>query len=100
MTETIRVVAMLNVEQGRGAELLSLWPALAGKVRAEEGCLAYDLHAVAGSDAKFVVLERWTSRATLRAHGTSLHMQEFGSLASDLLAARPDVTVIEDVPRF
>ena len=48
MADTVRVVAALKAQEGKGGEVLAMWPALAEQVRAEEGCLAYDLHRVAG----------------------------------------------------
>lgn len=98
MTDEVRVVAVLQALPGVGAEVLALWPSLSAQVRAEEGCRAYDLHRVVGDDDRFVVLERWTSLSTLAAHGQSAHMQEFGARASSLLAAPPEVIVLEDVP--
>ena len=98
MTSEVRVVAVLQALPGSGAEVLALWPSLSAQVRAEEGCLAYALHRVAGDGDRFVVLERWASLATLAAHGQSPHMQEFGSRASGLLSAAPEIIVLEDVP--
>ena len=98
MTDAVKVVAVLQGRPGQGGALLALWPDLAAQVRAEEGCLAYDLHRVSGDDDRFVVLERWASLEALAAHGRSPHMKEFGSQAAGLMAAAPDVTVLEDVP--
>jgi len=98
MTDEVRVVAVLQALPGTGAEVLALWPSLSGQVRAEDGCLGYALHRVAGDDDRFVVLERWASLQALAAHGQSPHMREFGARASGLLSAPPDVIVLEDVP--
>lgn len=98
MTDEVRVLAVLQALPGAGAEVLALWPSLSDLVRAEDGCLAYDLHRVAGDDDRFVVLERWSCLATLAAHGQSPHMREFGARASGLLSAAPEVIVLEDVP--
>ena len=98
MTDEVRVVAVLQGQPGKGAELLALWPDLARQVRAEDGCLAYDLHRVTGDDDHFVVLERWAGLQALATHGKSPHMREFGTRAAGVLAAEPDVIVLEDVP--
>lgn len=98
MTDEVRVVAVLQGLPGAGAELLAGWPGLATQVRAEHGCLGYDLHRVAGDDDRFVVLERWASLEALAAHGQSPHMREFGRTAAALLAAPTDVIVLEDSP--
>ena len=98
MTDTVRVVAVLQGRPGQGAALLELWPGLSAQVRAEEGCLAYDLHRVQGDDDRFVVLERWASLEALAAHGRAPHMREFGNQAAGLMAAAPEITVLDDVP--
>ena len=98
MADTVRVVAALKAQEGKGEQVLALWPALAAQVRAEDGCLAYDLHRVAGDADRFVVLERWASVGALATHGSSDHMREFGQAAAGLFAAPPEVTVVEDDP--
>lgn len=98
MTDPVRVVATLKAKSGKGPELLAAWPELAAKVRAEEGCLAYDLHAVLGDDDGFVVLERWASMEALKAHGASDHMKEFGTLAASLLEGRAGISFLQDTP--
>ena len=98
MTDTVRVVAVLRAQPGKGNDVLAIWPALSAKVRAEEGCLGYDLHRVASDEDRFVVLERWASVAALSTHGRSPHMREFGQQAAGLMAAPAEVIVLEDSP--
>jgi quinol monooxygenase YgiN len=98
MSDPIKVVALLTVQPGKGEELLAAWPALAVQVRAEEGCLAYDLHTVVRQPDRFVVLERWASTDALKAHGASAHMKEFGATGAAFMAGRSDVLVLPDVP--
>lgn len=98
MTDEVRVVAVLQGQPGSGGALLALWPELAAQVRAEQGCLAYDLHRVTGDDDRFYVLEHWASLEALAAHGRSPHMREFGTRAAGILAAAPEVTVLEATP--
>lgn len=98
MADEVRVVAVLRAAPGAGAELVALWPALAEQVRAEDGCLAYDLHRVLGDDDRLVVLERWASLDALARHGRSPHMQEFGARSAALLASPAEVLVLEDGP--
>lgn len=98
MTDQVRVVAILRAQPAKGAAVLELWPALSAQVRAEDGCLAYELHRVAGDEDRFVVLERWASVGALATHGRSDHMREFGRTARDLMAAPAEVIVLEDEP--
>ena len=98
MSDPVRVVATLTAQAGKGPELLAAWPELSAKVHAEDGCLAYDLHAVLGDDDRFVVLERWASMEALQAHGASAHMKEFGALAASLLEGRAAISFLQDTP--
>jgi quinol monooxygenase YgiN len=98
MAEEIRVVAVLTAQDGKADELLAGWPDLAAKVRAEDGCLGYDLHRGLGGSNTFVVLERWASPAALKAHGASQHMKEFGARARGLLAGGSQIHVLGDEP--
>ena len=98
MSDPIKVVALLTVQPGKGEELLAAWPALAAQVRAEDGCLAYDLHTVVRQPDRFVVLERWASTDALKAHGASAHMKEFGATGAAFMAGPSDVLVLPDVP--
>ena len=98
MADSVRVVAVLQAQAGSGSKILEMWPALSAKVRAEDGCLAYDLHRVAADEDGFVVLERWASVEALALHGGSAHMREFGRQAPSLLAAPTKVIVVTDDP--
>lgn len=98
MTGSVRVVAIITAQEGKGGQLLEIWPQLAAKVRAEDGCLAYDLHSVRGDDNRFVVLERWNSTDALRAHGKSPHMRDFRLRGAMFLAGEAEVMVLPDSP--
>lgn len=92
------MVALLTAQDGKGGEVLAAWPDLSKQVHAEDGCLGYDLHRVAGKPDEFVVLEQWASVGALAAHGKSPHMREFGARAKDMLAAPAQVIVVEAGP--
>lgn len=94
----VRVVAVLRTAAGKGGELLAAWPSLAAQVRAEAGCIAYDLHRVVDDPDRFVVLERWASPEALRAHGQSEHMREFGTVAASFREGPSELHILEDVP--
>jgi quinol monooxygenase YgiN len=98
MTDEVKVVASLVLQDGKRDEVIALWPALARQVRAESGCLAYDLHSVLGDANRLLVLERWASVEALAAHGESPHMAEFGQVAAGLVAGAPEVLVLPATP--
>jgi len=55
-------------------------------VRAEAGCLRYDLHAVEGEPDRFVLLEEWESPEHLAAHVESPHMRQAGKTSAEFRA--------------
>ncbi|WP_336604663.1 antibiotic biosynthesis monooxygenase family protein [Pseudomonas sp. ADAK22] len=44
MSDEVRLVVMINTQPGKGAEQRAAFAKLAPLVRAEHGCLHYDLH--------------------------------------------------------
>ncbi len=53
------VVATLEAQEGRGDELVAVLQASLATVRAEDGCLRYDLHRVRRRPDEVVMVERW-----------------------------------------
>jgi quinol monooxygenase YgiN len=76
MHTPIKLVILIDTLPGRGEEQVQAFAALAPQVRAEQGCLAYQLHRVPGQDDRFVLTESWASAAALAAHDASEHMQD------------------------
>ncbi|MEU9179950.1 putative quinol monooxygenase [Streptomyces sp. NPDC048550] len=74
MSTHVDLVILISALPGRGREQVEAFERLAPLVRAEEGCLRYDLHAVAGDPDRFVLIERWASREAIAAHDVSPHM--------------------------
>lgn len=98
MTGPVRVVALLRTQPGKGGEQVAAFEALAPVVRAEEGCIHYDLHEVAGDPDRFVVLERWASAEALAAHAASAHMRRSGASSGAFRQGPADVLVLSDEP--
>ncbi|WP_423380560.1 putative quinol monooxygenase [Burkholderia sp. LMG 32019] len=46
---------------------------MAPLLRAEQGCLRYDLHPVVGEGNGFFLIERWVSNEALAAHDATRH---------------------------
>src|SRR5450432_3373296 len=94
MTDPVRVVAILQADQGKGPDQLAAFEQLAPLVRAEDGCLQYDLHAVVGAPDRFVVVEQWASREALDAHMASVHMAAYAAGVSAFRAQPADVLIL------
>jgi quinol monooxygenase YgiN len=96
MTDPVRVVAVLQVHPGKGPEQVAEFEQLAPVVRAEEGCLQYDLHAVLDDPDRFVVIEQWASREALDAHAASEHMAALAQRSAAFRVRHAEVLVLGD----
>ena len=61
----------------------------------DEGCLLYALHE---SPEAFVMIEKWSSAETLKAHSQSPAYQELGGALGSRLAGAPEVKFLTAIP--
>nr|WP_314143831.1 putative quinol monooxygenase [uncultured Rhodococcus sp.] len=95
---TIRLVVSVETEAGLGDRQIEAFAALAPVVRAEAGCLQYDLHRVVGSEERFVLLEHWESADALAAHDESPHMRDADAANKEFRAGPAQVLVVDGSP--
>ncbi|WOX21302.1 putative quinol monooxygenase [Streptomyces solicathayae] len=88
MPQPIQLVILITTLPGRGQEQIAAFEGLAPLVRAEPGCLQYDMHQVSGDADRFVLIERWASQEALAAHDATPHMIE-ADAASPAFRAGP-----------
>ncbi|GAA2018424.1 hypothetical protein GCM10009839_13260 [Catenulispora yoronensis] len=74
MSQPIRLHILITTQPGHAQEQIDAYENLAPIVRAEPGCLQYDLHRVVGDPDRFVLVELWESRDALAAHDATPHM--------------------------
>lgn len=91
------IVATIVARPGRGDEVAAMLAAALETVRAEKGCERYDLFRVRRDPDTLVMLERWTSKDDLVAHGSSQHFGELSARMADDLAEPPVVRVLDPV---
>ena len=91
----IGVVVSIRVKPGLGFEQIALFNEIAPLVRAEDGCLGYDLHPVAGDPDRFVILEWWESSDALSAHDLTPHMKWADARTPEFRAEPAHVSLIE-----
>jgi quinol monooxygenase YgiN len=90
----IHVLAIITAKPGQRATLLTAFKGIVPAVHAEEGCIEYGpVVDVDGADPAFgpdtfVVVEKWESMATLKAHSVAPHMKAYGEKTKDLVAKR------------
>jgi len=97
----IHVVARMELKSGQMESFLELLKELVPTVRAEDGCIRYeicldaegDIGAAANPQA-LTILETWESPAHLTAHLASTHMATFRNAAAER-RENATVTVLE-----
>jgi len=93
----LHIIAILTAKPGMREEMLTIFRANMPAVLAEEGCIEYspviDAEGIGapqtplGPDT-FMVIEKWSSLATFRAHGAAPHMVAYAAKVRDMLAGR------------
>ena len=74
----------------RRAEILEVFRAVQGPVRAQPGCIACHIYEEQGADEAIVLVERWESQETLEAHLRSeAYRRILGAI--ELSGAPPDL---------
>lgn len=95
---TIGVIATLQVQDGKGAELEAVFGELAPQVRANEpGNKLYVLHKSRDDANTYVVMEIYDDQAAIEAHRSSDHFKAAGPKLGACLAGRPDVKFLDAV---
>ena len=96
MSEVV-VVAVIRAKEGSEDDVLRGLSEATAQTHAEEGCLRYAIHRHVEDPTRFVLVERWRSRAELDEHFTKPYVQAMGEQI-DLLAEPPQVYFLDPVP--
>lgn len=91
----IHLIATLVARPGQEAALQAALVGILAEVRAEPGCLRYDLHRDRDNPTHFVMLETWADAAALEAHGKAAAFTELAARFDALLMASPDLRRLE-----
>ncbi len=93
----IHVLAIITAKPGMREAVLTEFRANMPAVHAEEGCIEYapavdaegvgPFQAPLGPDS-FVVIEKWSSLETLRAHAAAPHMAAYAARTREMIASR------------
>jgi len=93
----IHVIAIIKTKPGKREEVLSAFAEIIPAVLEEEGCIEYGpaIDATGAPQIQtplglntFVVVEKWSSNATLDAHSKSPHMIAYGEKVKHLIEDR------------
>jgi quinol monooxygenase YgiN len=92
---SVVLVATFQPTPGRIDDLIEAITSVIPSVHTEDGCELYALHR--GKDT-LVMIEKWSSRDALKAHGSGPAIAEMGPKLKGLLAAPPEVLRFESIP--
>lgn len=90
---TYYISAKLCAKPGKEETLLAAILENIPRVRAEAGCLRYDLHRNRDDGTCFLFYEIWADKAAFAAHGTAPHMLTYRETVKDLLACPTEVAI-------
>lgn len=94
----IGVVATITIQAGKNAEFEQAFLALTEQVRANEpGNIFYILHRSKSDPQVYKVLEQYHSEADLVAHGKTEYFQAANKVLATMVAAAPQVEVLDTV---
>ena len=95
---TIGVIAVLKIQEGKGAEFEAFAGELAKQVRANEpGNLAYELTKSRTEPNTYKFLELYTDQDALTHHGGTDYFKAAGPKFAAVLAGRPEVEYLDGV---
>ncbi len=95
---TIGVVATIKIQAGKNDDFEREFLKLAENVKANEpGNIFYILHRSKTDPQTYKVLEQYHSEADLDAHGKSAHFAQANSVLATMVAAAPEVEVLDTV---
>ena len=93
----VHVMASIVVKPQHAAEARQMLVDLAGKTRAEPGCIAYELYQRPDALHEFHTMEQWKSQADVDAHMKTPHIAAAMAQGGPMFASKPAIHVIEKI---
>ena len=96
----IGLLATITVLEGKNEEFEQTFLDLTEKVRANEpGNVFYALHKSGSDPQVYKVMEQYASQEALEAHSQSDHFREANKVLAGLVAAAPEIELLQAVTR-
>jgi quinol monooxygenase YgiN len=89
----VTVLAMFKAKSGLEERVREELLKLVAPTRAESGCINYDLHQCSDDKTKFMLYENWVSRKDLDIHLEMPYLNQFKSIADEILAEPLQITI-------
>ena len=91
------VVAKLKAKSGKEAEVEKTLKEMVGKVRGEEGTLAYTLHKSKKDPSVFMFYEKYKDKEALNFHSSTPHFKEMFGILAPLLEGQSEIDVYDEL---
>ncbi|MEH3088121.1 MAG: antibiotic biosynthesis monooxygenase [Microbacterium arborescens] len=96
MSAPVVVTAHFSPKPGTLDALRAALVASIPAVHEEDGCELYAIHDV--PDGSIMMIEKWSSRELLAAHGSGAAVAALNEAVSDVVAAPPVVVIMDPIP--
>jgi quinol monooxygenase YgiN len=96
----ISVIAQLQVQDGKSDQTVEMFRELLEKIATEEGTVLYSINRKASNPNTIVVIERYKDKDALTAHSSSAHFKAFSAKLGAVLAAKPEITIMDELGVF
>ncbi len=93
----VHVMASIEVKPEHAAAVRDQLVELAGKTRAEAGCVSYELYQRADKPHVFRTVEAWHTQADVDAHMKTPHIAAAMATGGPMFASAPAIHVIEKI---
>jgi len=89
----VSVIAGFTVKDGKEAECLAVVKKLVAETQKENGCIMYDCFRSNDDPKKFVIMEKWETKAALDAHMATAHFKEYIPMLDSFSAGGVSVNI-------
>ena len=93
----VAVVAKIRIQEGKMEQGLKMMKEFLPHVAKEKGTLLYTINRDPADPNLMVVIERYRDEAAFQAHASSAHMAEFFGKAQAVVAAPPELMLLQEV---
>ncbi len=93
----IGIVAKMTIQEGKMDEAMDLIKELMTSVATEEGTLSYTMNRDKANPDTIVMMERYRDKAALEYHSSTPQFKAFFEKIGGLLAAKPEISVLEEI---
>jgi quinol monooxygenase YgiN len=91
------VVAKLKAQSGKEAEMENVLKEMVGKVKGEEGTLAYTLHRSKKDPSVFMFYEKYKDKEALDFHSSTPHFKEMSGILASIVDGPLEIDVYDEL---